>query len=91
MVNQLEIYDKNNVLVIRREIEALKKRLEECEKNNTKPGYPSLPSPDIGRLEERLKFRGQMLPLTMYNEIQHPWDIVHTFCWHFCFSPSKSI
>ncbi|XP_077337310.1 olfactomedin-4-like [Lithobates pipiens] len=51
IVNQLEIYDKNNVLVIRREIEALKKRLEECEKNHTKPEYPSLPSPDIGTCE----------------------------------------
>ncbi|XP_018427980.1 PREDICTED: olfactomedin-4-like [Nanorana parkeri] len=48
MVEQLEIYDKNNVLVIRREIEALKERLEECEKNNTKPNQPSLPPPDNG-------------------------------------------
>ncbi|XP_040179183.1 olfactomedin-4-like [Rana temporaria] len=47
MVNQLEIYDKNNVLVIRREIESLKKRLEDCE-NNTKPDYPSLPPPTYG-------------------------------------------
>ncbi|XP_066438108.1 olfactomedin-4-like [Eleutherodactylus coqui] len=36
-VSQLEVYDKNNVLVIRREIAALKKRLENCEKNQTNP------------------------------------------------------
>ncbi|XP_075042087.1 olfactomedin-4-like [Mixophyes fleayi] len=40
MVNQLEVYDKNNVLAIRREILALQKRLEACEKNNTKPNSP---------------------------------------------------
>ncbi|XP_072286907.1 olfactomedin-4-like, partial [Pyxicephalus adspersus] len=56
MVNQLKIYDKNNVLVIRREVEALKKPLKECEKNNTKPNYPSLPSPDIGTCK-----RGQII------------------------------
>ncbi|KAG9464802.1 hypothetical protein GDO78_019363, partial [Eleutherodactylus coqui] len=33
MVNQLESYDKNNVLVVRREIASLRKRLEDCEKN----------------------------------------------------------
>ncbi|CAH2314261.1 Hypothetical predicted protein [Pelobates cultripes] len=31
LVHQLESYDKNNVLVIRREIVALQKRLEECQ------------------------------------------------------------
>ncbi|KAM4696441.1 olfactomedin-4-like isoform 2-T2 [Rhinophrynus dorsalis] len=35
MVNQLESYDKNNVLAVRREIAALRKRLEDCEKNQT--------------------------------------------------------
>ncbi|CAI9544349.1 unnamed protein product [Staurois parvus] len=65
MVNQLEIYDKNNVLVIRREIESLKKRLEECEKNNTKPEHPSLPSPDIGTCED-----GQII-----NDISEPFLI----------------
>ncbi|KAM4696381.1 olfactomedin-4-like [Rhinophrynus dorsalis] len=42
MVNQLESYDKNNVLVVRREIVSLRKRLEECEKNGTihKPKPP---------------------------------------------------
>ncbi|XP_073454762.1 olfactomedin-4-like [Aquarana catesbeiana] len=65
MVNQLEIYDRNNVVVIRREIEALKKRLEECEKNHTKPEYPSLPSPDIGTCED-----GQII-----NNISEPFLI----------------
>ncbi|XP_044162159.1 olfactomedin-4-like [Bufo gargarizans] len=35
IVSQLEVYDKNNVMVIRRDIAALKKRLEDCEKNQT--------------------------------------------------------
>ncbi|CAH2314260.1 Hypothetical predicted protein [Pelobates cultripes] len=35
LVNQLESYDKNNVLVIRREIVALQKRLEECQNHAT--------------------------------------------------------
>ncbi|XP_040179186.1 olfactomedin-4-like [Rana temporaria] len=65
IVNQLEIYDKNNVLVIRRELEALKKRLEDCEKNNTKPSYPSLPSPDIGTCVD-----GQMI-----NNISEPFVV----------------
>ncbi|XP_069799487.1 olfactomedin-4-like isoform X2 [Dendropsophus ebraccatus] len=42
MVNQLEVYDKNNVMVIKKEIAALKKQLEDCEKNQTKP-YPPAP------------------------------------------------
>ncbi|KAG8448805.1 hypothetical protein GDO86_015759 [Hymenochirus boettgeri] len=37
MVNQLESYDKNNVLAVRREIASLRKRLEECEKNQVYP------------------------------------------------------
>ncbi|CAI9544348.1 unnamed protein product [Staurois parvus] len=68
MVNQLEIYDKNNVLVIRREIAALKKRLEECEKNNTKPEYPSLPSPDIGTCEH-----GQIINISKPLVVQINW------------------
>ncbi|XP_072286099.1 olfactomedin-4-like [Pyxicephalus adspersus] len=63
IVNQLEIYDKNNVLVIRREIVALKKRLEECEKNNTKPNNPSLPPPDYGTCQN-----GQII-----NKISKPF------------------
>ncbi|XP_073405257.1 olfactomedin-4-like [Dendrobates tinctorius] len=47
MVNQLEVYDKNNVLVIRREIAALQKRLEDCEKNQTRPNPP--PPVDYGK------------------------------------------
>ncbi|XP_069799488.1 olfactomedin-4-like [Dendropsophus ebraccatus] len=43
MVNQLEVYDKNNVMVIRREIAALKKQLDDCEKNQTKPHPPAPP------------------------------------------------
>ncbi|XP_030076010.1 olfactomedin-4 [Microcaecilia unicolor] len=35
MVNQLESYDKNNVLAVRREITSLRKRLQDCEKNQT--------------------------------------------------------
>ncbi|XP_069842839.1 olfactomedin-4-like [Dendropsophus ebraccatus] len=42
MVNQLEVYDKNNVMVIKREIAALKKQLDDCEKNQTNP-YPPAP------------------------------------------------
>nr|BAB85495.1 Tiarin [Xenopus laevis] len=42
MVNQLESYDKNNVLAVRREIAALRKRLEECEKNHVNPTQPSI-------------------------------------------------
>ncbi|XP_073456981.1 olfactomedin-4-like [Aquarana catesbeiana] len=68
MVNQLEIYDKNNVLVIRREIEALKKRLEECEKNSTTQGYPSLPSPDIGTCEH-----GQIINISKPFVVQINW------------------
>ncbi|XP_075042085.1 olfactomedin-4-like [Mixophyes fleayi] len=47
MVNQLEVYDKNNVLAIRREILALQSRLEACEKNHTKPN-PLPPPVDYG-------------------------------------------
>ncbi|KAM3912092.1 olfactomedin-4-like [Leptodactylus fuscus] len=43
LVNQLEVYDKNNVMVIRREITALKKRLEDCEKNGTNVTPPVHP------------------------------------------------
>ncbi|XP_040269235.1 olfactomedin-4-like, partial [Bufo bufo] len=43
MVSHLEVYDKNNVMVIRREIAALKKRLEDCEKNQTIKPTPYLP------------------------------------------------
>ncbi|XP_069800120.1 olfactomedin-4-like [Dendropsophus ebraccatus] len=50
MVNQLEVYDKNNVLVIRREIAALKKRLEDCEKNETRP-QPPLPPTNYGKCD----------------------------------------
>lgn len=44
IVNQLEAYDKNNVLAVRREIVSLRKRLENCEKNQTKP----IPPPSYG-------------------------------------------
>ncbi|XP_056395974.1 olfactomedin-4-like [Hyla sarda] len=37
MVNQLESYDKNNVLAVRREIASLRKRLQDCEKNKDNP------------------------------------------------------
>ncbi|XP_018429211.1 PREDICTED: olfactomedin-4-like [Nanorana parkeri] len=40
MVNQLESYDKNNVLAVRREIASLRKKLEECEKNQGVPTPP---------------------------------------------------
>ncbi|XP_053545079.1 olfactomedin-4-like [Bombina bombina] len=42
MVNQLESYDKNNVLAIRREITSLKKRLEDCEKSQGVPVPPTV-------------------------------------------------
>ncbi|XP_069602735.1 olfactomedin-4-like [Ranitomeya imitator] len=47
MVNQLEVYDKNNVLVIRREMAALRKRLEDCEKNQTTRPTPNPPLPPV--------------------------------------------
>ncbi|XP_075463022.1 olfactomedin-4-like [Ascaphus truei] len=40
MVNQLESFDKNNVLAVRREIVSIRKRLEECEKNQVNPVPP---------------------------------------------------
>ncbi|KAM4641330.1 olfactomedin-4-like [Discoglossus pictus] len=43
IVNLLESYDNNKVLAVRREIASLKKRLEECHKNNT--GLPDLLTP----------------------------------------------
>ncbi|XP_068105564.1 olfactomedin-4-like [Hyperolius riggenbachi] len=42
MVNKLESYDKNNVLAVRREIVALRKKLEECEKNQGGPAPPPI-------------------------------------------------
>ncbi|XP_075690561.1 olfactomedin-4-like [Rhinoderma darwinii] len=42
-VNQLEVFDKNNVLAVRREVAALQKRLEDCEKNQTR----SQPNPSL--------------------------------------------
>ncbi|XP_073498504.1 LOW QUALITY PROTEIN: olfactomedin-4-like, partial [Phyllobates terribilis] len=50
MVNQLEVYDKNNVLVIRREIAALQKWLEACEKNQTRPN-PNLRPANYGKCD----------------------------------------
>ncbi|XP_075690559.1 olfactomedin-4-like [Rhinoderma darwinii] len=41
MVNHLESYDKNNVLAVRREIASLRKKLEDCEKNQDNPAPPS--------------------------------------------------
>ncbi|XP_030075351.1 olfactomedin-4-like [Microcaecilia unicolor] len=41
MVSQLESYDKNNVLAVRREIVLLQKRLQDCQKNQTI--IPTLP------------------------------------------------
>ncbi|XP_072286390.1 olfactomedin-4-like [Pyxicephalus adspersus] len=40
MVNQLESYDKNNVLAVRREIASLRKKLEDCKKNQDIPTLP---------------------------------------------------
>lgn len=40
MGNQLESYDKNNVLVVRREIASLRKRLDDCEKNKDNQTLP---------------------------------------------------
>ncbi|XP_075178680.1 olfactomedin-4-like [Anomaloglossus baeobatrachus] len=42
MVSQLESYDKNNVLAVRREIASLRKRLEDCEKNKNNQEPPSI-------------------------------------------------
>ncbi|XP_056397329.1 olfactomedin-4-like [Hyla sarda] len=53
MVNQLEVYDKNNVLVIKREIASLKKQLEDCEKNKT-GDYPSFPPMGNGTYQRGL-------------------------------------
>ncbi|KAM9323949.1 olfactomedin-4-like [Gastrophryne carolinensis] len=41
MVNQLESFDKNNVLAVRREVVALRKKLEECEQNRITSGSSS--------------------------------------------------
>ncbi|KAM5146059.1 olfactomedin-4-like [Mantella aurantiaca] len=40
MANNLESYDKNNVLAVRREIAALRKKLEDCEQNQGVPTSP---------------------------------------------------
>ncbi|XP_068103964.1 olfactomedin-like [Hyperolius riggenbachi] len=48
MVNRMEVYDKNNVLLIRREVASLKKRLEACGKNPTKPSWQIPGSGDYG-------------------------------------------
>ncbi|XP_051900027.1 olfactomedin-4-like [Pristis pectinata] len=42
IVHQLESYDKNNVLQIRKEIAALKERLAECEKNQAATNPPPI-------------------------------------------------
>ncbi|XP_077141805.1 olfactomedin-4-like [Ranitomeya variabilis] len=42
MVSQLESYDKNNVLAVRREIALLRKRLEDCEKKKNNQEPPSV-------------------------------------------------
>ncbi|XP_051900029.1 olfactomedin-4-like [Pristis pectinata] len=42
IVRQLESYDKNNVLQIRKEITALKERLAECEKNQAATNPPPI-------------------------------------------------
>ncbi|KAG8552940.1 hypothetical protein GDO81_003173 [Engystomops pustulosus] len=42
MVSQLESYDKNNVLAVRREIAALRKKLEDCQKNQESPVSPPI-------------------------------------------------
>ncbi|XP_072884946.1 olfactomedin-4-like [Hemitrygon akajei] len=42
IVHQLESYDKNNVLQIRKEITALKERLAECEKNQVQTTPPPI-------------------------------------------------
>ncbi|XP_077148603.1 olfactomedin-4-like [Ranitomeya variabilis] len=49
MVSQMQVHDKNNVIVIRREIEALRKRLEDCENYKSKPmSYPPVPVKENG-------------------------------------------
>ncbi|XP_078518479.1 olfactomedin-4-like [Lissotriton helveticus] len=40
MVNKLQAYDKNNILLVRREIVSLRERLEECQNHQTKPTPP---------------------------------------------------
>ncbi|CAH2314270.1 olfactomedin-4-like [Pelobates cultripes] len=40
MVNQLESYDKNNVLAVKQEIASLRKCLEDCEKHQAVPPVP---------------------------------------------------
>ncbi|XP_012504817.1 PREDICTED: olfactomedin-4 [Propithecus coquereli] len=47
LVEKLELLDKNNVLAIRREIEALKKKLKECEDSKGQ-GSPTAPPPSPG-------------------------------------------
>lgn len=46
LIEKLETLDKNNVLVIRREILALKERLKECEAQNEQASLvPPAPAP----------------------------------------------
>ncbi|XP_068105562.1 olfactomedin-4-like [Hyperolius riggenbachi] len=69
IVNQLEVYDKNNVLLIRREVAALKKRLQECEKTPINPGVPPSPTlDDNGNCE-----RGEIANVTKPFIVQLNW------------------
>ncbi|XP_043927656.1 olfactomedin-4-like [Protopterus annectens] len=43
-INKLEQFDKNNILAFRREIDALKQRIKQCEEQNAGP-HPNVPSP----------------------------------------------
>ncbi|XP_069800123.1 olfactomedin-4-like [Dendropsophus ebraccatus] len=48
MVNQLEVYDKNNVLAIRKDVAALKKQLENCANQTSSVPYPPVYQLDNG-------------------------------------------
>ncbi|XP_069800124.1 olfactomedin-4-like [Dendropsophus ebraccatus] len=51
MVNQLEVYDKNNVLAIKKDVAALKKQLENCANQTSSVPYPPVYQLDNGKCD----------------------------------------
>ncbi|KAG8546909.1 hypothetical protein GDO81_029584 [Engystomops pustulosus] len=67
LVNQMEVYDKNNVVGIRREIAALQKQLKECQKNQNHSN-PSLPPVNIGQCDH-----GEIVNISKPFVVQLNW------------------
>ncbi|XP_075690562.1 olfactomedin-4-like [Rhinoderma darwinii] len=68
-VNQLEVFDKNNVLAVRREVAALQKRLEDCEKNQTRSqANPSLSAANYGKCDH-----GEIVNISKPLGVQLNW------------------